>query len=324
MWGRLGIGPPINPGDQLDHYRLDAVVDRTTTTTTFRATDLTTKSSVAIKIPHPDTETDPGFADRFHREEEISESLNHPGLLKAVRDAHRSKSYLVTEWFAGQPLRKLMDDLKKVPQERAIRVTLSICDALEYIHGHGIIHRNLRPENILVGPGDHIKLVDFGVAAKEGSPRLTFTNLTQLLGGSPYISPEELTGKRGDARSDIYALGMILCEMLTGSLPFSGTDAFERLQSHPIPPRELEPSISPQLQEVIYRALEREHKNRYGSAHELAWDLSHLDRVGVAERAEVLEWKKNSKAKSRRALFFAAIALIPLLIFALLLYFSRK
>jgi eukaryotic-like serine/threonine-protein kinase len=315
---------PINLGDPLDHYRLDAVIDRTSTATTYRATDLRSNQVVAIKLPHMDMEADPGFTERFQREEEIGESLNHRGLLKAVRDAHRSKSYLVTEWFAGQPLRKLMEDLKKVPQEHAIRITLNICDALEYIHGHGIIHRNLRPENILVAPDDHIKLVDFGVAAKEGSPRLTFTNLAQLLGGSPYISPEELTGRRGDARSDIYALGMILYEMLTGSLPFPGKDSFDRLQTHPIPPRELEPAISPQLQEVVYRALEREHKNRYASAHELAWDLSHLDRVGIAERAELIGWKKESTAKSRRVLLFTAMALIPLLIFALLLYFSRK
>jgi len=315
---------PINLGDRLDHYRFDAVINRTSTTTTYRATDLRSNQTVAIKLPQTDMEADPGLTERFQREEEISESLNHPGLLKAVRDAHRSKSYLVTEWFAGQPLRNLIDDLKKLPQERAIRITLSICPALEYIHGRGIIHRNLRPENVLVGPGDHIKLVDFGVAAKEGSTRLTFTNLTQLLGGSPYISPEELTGRRGDARSDIYALGMILYEMLTGSLPFPGKDSFERLQNHPVPPRKLEPSISPQLQEVIYRALEREHKNRYASAHELALDLRHLDRVGVAERKEVLEWKKSSAAKSRRALLFTVMALIPLLIFALLLYFSRK
>jgi serine/threonine protein kinase len=262
--------------------------------------------------------------DRFHREEEIGRSLNHPGLLKAIVDQHQSRPYFVTEWFAGPTLRQILNESKKLPQERAIRITLGVCDALEYIHGHGIIHRNLRPENILVGPGDHIKLIDFGAAAKEGSPRLTFTNLAQLLGGSPYISPEELTGKRGDARSDVYALGMILYEMLTGQRPFPDGDAFERLQTHPVPPRELDPSISPQLQEVIYRTIEREHKNRYASAHELALDLSHLDRVGVAQRAELVEWQKRPAAKSRRALFYAAMALIPLLIFALLIYFSQK
>jgi len=326
MWGRLRLrrGFAINPGDQLDHYRLEAVIDRTPTTTTYRAVDTQAGVQVAIKLPHADAVTDPAFIDRFHREEEIGRSLNHPGLLKAIVDQHQSRPYFVTEWFVGPTLRQILDESKKLPQERAVRITLGICDALEYIHGHGIIHRNLRPENILVGAGDHIKLIDFGAAAKEGSPRLTFTNLTQLLGGSPYISPEELAGKRGDARSDVYALGMMLYEMLTGQRPFPDGDAFERLQTHPVPPRELDPSISPQLQEVIYRALEREHKNRYASAHELAFDLGHLDRVGVAQRAELLEWKKPRGAKRRRAVFYAAMALIPLLIFALLIYFSQK
>jgi serine/threonine protein kinase len=321
---RPGRGPSINLGDQIDHYRLEAVVDTTVATTTYRATNLQDNSPVAIKMPHAEMETDPAFADRFHREEEISKSLYHPGLLNAVPDDHRSRHYLVTEWFDGQPLRQLLNQSKKPPQDRATKIALQVCGVLEYIHGHGIVHRNLRPENVLIGPGDQVKLIDFGVAAKEGSPRLTFTNLAQLLGGSPYISPEELAGKRGDARSDIFSLGMILYEMLTGSLPFPGDDPFERLQNHPVPPRVIDPSISPQLQEVLYRALEREHKNRYASAHEFALDLAHLDRVGVPDRAEVHEWKKQKSEKSRKLVLYAALALLPILIFILMVYFARR
>lgn len=186
-------------------------------------------------------EIDPAFFDRFHREEEIGESLDHPSLLKPVKDEHRSQDYFVTEWFDGESLRQRLKEKGKLPQASAIQIALEIADALEYIHGHGIIHRNLRPENILVDTGDRVKLVDFGVAAKEGSPRLTFTNLSQLLGGSPYISPEELAGKRGDARSDIFALGMILYEVLTDKLPFASDDPFERLKSYSIPPHKVGP-----------------------------------------------------------------------------------
>lgn len=318
-----GKGPPINLGDQLDHYKIDSIVDRTTTTTTYRATNLRTNAPVAIKLPNYEMEVDPSFAERFHREEEIEKSLNHPGLLKAVVDDHRSRAYLVTEWFEGETLRQILNQWKKLPQERAIRIALGVCDALDYIHGHGIIHRNLRPEHILVGLGDHVKLVDFGVAAKEGSPRLTFTNLAQLLGGSPYISPEELAGKRGDARSDIYSLGMILYEMFTGRMAFSEGDAFERLKSHPIPPREIDPAISPELQEVIYRALEREHKNRYASARELALDLSHLDRVGIAERTELLRWKKQKSQGTKKLVLYTALTLIPIALFIMLFYFAK-
>jgi serine/threonine-protein kinase len=268
-------------------------------------------------------EADPAFFDRFHREEEISESLDHPSLLKPIKDEHRSRDYFVTEWFDGQSLRERLNEKTKLPNESAIQITIEIADALEYIHGHGIIHRNLRPENILVGAGDRIKLIDFGVAAKEGSPRLTFTNLSQLLGGSPYISAEEVAGKRGDARSDLFALGMILYEMLTGKLPFAGDDPSERLKSYPIPPTKLEPSISPQLEEIICHALEREHRNRYATAHEFANDLRHPEHVKLTQRIALSEWKNGKSQNAKKAALYAALILIPIALFVLLIYFSK-
>lgn len=314
----------IGPGEQLDHYRVDAVVMNGPTVAVFRGTDLQTGRAVAIKVPHPEMETDLPFLDRLRREEEIDENLSHPGLLKGIKDEHRSRFYIVTEWYDGQTLRQLLNQQKKLSPERAVRIALSVCDVLEYIHGHGIVHRNLRPENIMVGADDHVKLTGFELAAKEGAPRLTFTSIARLVGSSAYVSPEELTGKRGDTRSDVYSLGVILYEMLTGAVPFPGTDPFDRMRKHPIPPREIEPAITPQLQEVIYRALEREHKNRYANAHDFARDLAHLDQVGIAERAEVRDWKKDRESEAKRILLYTALALIPILIFGLLIYFSRR
>ncbi len=314
---------PVHPGDQIDHYQIDGVADDNGPTTVFRATDLRTNQPVAIKIPHPEVESDPVFIERFQREEEICKSLEHPGILKVFADEHRSQSYIVTEWFDGQPLRQILAG-NKLARERAVRIALNVCNALAYIQNHGIVHRDLRPENILVDAQDHIKLINFGVAAKAGARRITFTNLAQVVGVSEYVSPEELNGKRADPRSDIYALGVILYEMLTAKTPFEGSGPYDRLLKHPIPPREIDATISPQLQEVIYRALERDPKNRYASAHEFALDLSDLKRVGVAERTELRDWKKRSAPPWRKVLLFVAIALVPVVIFGLLFYFARR
>src|SRR5216684_3302455 len=314
---------PIHPGDQLDHYRIDGVADHNSSTSVFRATDLRTNQPVAIKIPHLEVESDPVFIERFQREEEIGKSLDHPSILKVFADEHRSQSYIVTEWFDGQPLRQVLAE-NNLSHERAVRIVLNVCNALAYIQNHGIVHRDLRPENILVDVQDHIKLINFGVAAKTGARRITFTNLAQVGGVSEYISPEELNGKRDDARSDIYALGVILYEMLTGKTPFQGSSPYDRLLQHPAPPREIDSTISAQLQEVICRALERDPKNRYANAHEFALDLSDLKRVGVTKRPEMRDWKKRSAPPWRKVLLFVAIALVPIVIFGLLFYFARR
>jgi eukaryotic-like serine/threonine-protein kinase len=148
------------------------------------------------------------------------------------------------------------------------------------------------------------------------------------MGTPDYISPEQVKGKRGDARSDIYSLGVMWYEMLTGKVPFTGPNPFaimnDRLLNHPVPPRELEPGIPPALQEVIYRAMERDPKNRYASAREFAWDLAHLDQVGVADRPELSDWKQRRSPWPRRILNYVLLALIPLVIFGLLLFVARR
>lgn len=315
------IDQHISPGDKLDHYRIDDVVARSAAATIFRAIDLRTDRQVAIKVPHSELESDPTFSDRFRREEEIGEQLNHNGLIKVVPDHDRSRLYIVMEWFDGRPLRQLLSE-QRLGLERAARIVLAICKALEYIHNHGIVHRDLRPENILVDAEDHIKLIDFGGAGQTAARRITFTNVSQITGGSEYLSPEELKGKRGDARSDIYAAGLILYEMVTGRRPFPESDPFDRTLNHPVPPREIKPDISPQLQEVIYRALEREPKNRYANAHDFARDLERLDQIGTADRAELREWKKGRRARGSKVLLYIAVALIPIVIFGLLLYLA--
>jgi eukaryotic-like serine/threonine-protein kinase len=318
----------FHPGDQLDHYRIDGLVARSGMASIFRGTDVRDGRAVAIKVPHPEMEADPVLFDRFKREEDIGKKLDHPGVVRVFDDEQRSRRYMVLEWVDGRLLRQILNEQKKFPPERAIRITLALCDALGYIHSQGVVHRDLKPENIMVGPNDQVKLIDFGIAANAGSRRLTFAKLTEAMGTPDYISPEQVKGKRGDARSDIYSLGIMFYEMLTGKVPFTGPNPFvimnERLLNNPIPPREVNPEISPQLQEIIYRALERDPNKRYPNAHEFALDLQHPEKVGVADRAEMKNWKQRRSPVARQIAFYIMLALIPVVVFGLMLFLARN
>jgi serine/threonine-protein kinase len=175
----------------------------------------------------------------------------------------------------------------------------------------------------MVDAEDNIKLIDFGIAGDSAARRLTYANITAALGTPDYIAPEQVKGKRGDARTDLYAMGVILYEMLSGKLPFSGPSPMavmnERLLNYPVPPQVADPSISPELQEVLYRALERDPRNRYAKAHDFAWDLENLDKVGVEDREELHDWNKRKSLQLRKILYYAALALVP--VAALLLMF---
>src|ERR1035438_5975089 len=195
----------LETGDTLDHYRLDKTVARGGMSTLFKATDLRDGKQVAIKIPHEEMETDPILVERFKREEQIGQELDHPGVVKTYDGEDRSRPYMVIEWVEGRLLRSIMNEERRLPVDRALKIVLGICDALDYMHKHGVVHRDLKPENIMVDDQDRIKLIDFGIAMKEDARRLTYVTMSPALGTPDYISPEQVKGQRGDQRSDIYA-----------------------------------------------------------------------------------------------------------------------
>ena len=312
----------------MDQFRLESVVAVSGMATIFRATHSLTNQTVAIKVPHPEMECDPVFFERFQREAQIGREMSHPGVMKVLPDESQGRVYLVMEWVEGRLLREILATEKRLPRERAIRIALAIADALQYIHSHGVAHRDLKPENIMVDGEDRIKLIDFGIAARSGARRLTFGRLSQLMGTPEYISPEQVDGKRGDVRSDIFALGVVLYEMLTGQTPFQGETPLAvmnaRLKNRPIPPRAIAPDISLELESILYRSLERDPAHRYAKASEFAWDLEHPRQVGPAMRTRPSAANRRTEPLPRKLAFYAALAVAPLLIFTLLIYVARN
>jgi len=319
------------PGETLDHYRIEEIVGRGGMSTLFKAVDLNQGRTVAIKIPHEEMEADPVLMERFKREQEIGQELDHPGVVKTYDGEKRSGNYMVIEWVEGRLLRAIMNQEslnhdRRLPIERAVKIALGICYALDYMHKRGVVHRDLKPENIMVDDQDRIKLIDFGIAMKEDARRLTFVNLKGMLGTPDYIAPEQVKGSRGDQRSDIYSLGVMLYEMLTGHAPFRGPNPLavmnERVLKDPPPARKLNPEISVGLQEVLNRALEREPRHRYATASEMAWDLEHQDQLG-AEISVRRSPVGVSLPEKRRLLLYAALLLVPIVLFALMLLLAR-
>jgi serine/threonine-protein kinase len=318
---------PLEPGDLLDQYRIDAMAARSGMATIFRATDLRDGRAVAIKVPHAEVESDPLLLDRFRREQEIGLAADHPGVMKILPNEGASRRYMVMEWAEGTLLRNLMNASEggRLPVEQAVAIAIGICDALEYLHRQGIVHRDLKPENVMVDGDGGIKLIDFGIAMKEDARRLTFTSFSQTLGTPDYISPEQVQGKRGDARSDLYSLGVMLFEMLAGQAPFSGSNPFtvmnNRLQNEAAPIRTLRPEAPAALEEILYRALERDPRLRYPTAADFKRDLENPEQVGVEERR--FPSRLGMAPAARRVYLYAGLALIPVALFCLMLLLSQ-
>lgn len=277
-------------GERLDQYELTELLARSGMASIFKATDTRSGQAVALKVPHMQYESDIAFYQRFEREEKIGQKLEHPNIVRVLRPEHKSRMYLVMEYAEGRSLRAIMSARKRIPLPEALDIARQVCRALVYMHQHGIIHRDLKPENLLLTEDGHVKLLDFGIAMDEAARRLTWAGLSATIGTPDYMAPEQVRGRRGDARTDVYALGTLLYEMITGDLPHRGANAHAimraKMDEDPRPPHEILPDIDPSVEEIILRAIERSPRERYASAAEMLADLEDPSRVVTNDRTE--------------------------------------
>jgi eukaryotic-like serine/threonine-protein kinase len=277
-------------GERLDQYQLTELLARSGMASIFKATDTKSGATVALKVPHMQFESDIAFYQRFEREEMIGQKLDHPNIVRVLRPEKKSRMYLVMEFAEGSSLRAIMSRRKRVPVAEALEIAREICRALVYLHAHGVVHRDLKPENVLMTEQGHIKLIDFGIAMDESARRLTWMGLSSTIGTPDYMAPEQVRGRRGDARTDIYSLGMILYEMITGELPYTGANAQvimrAKVEQDPRRPREVLADIDPAIEEIILRAIDRSPRERYASATEMLRDLEDPSKVVPRDRSE--------------------------------------
>ncbi len=310
-------GGELRPGDVLDgRFAVTEVLCRGGMAVIFKAQDLDHEDEpVVLKVPHQQVEVDPALFSRFQREEEIGARLNHPGVLRFVPvHGDKSRPYIVTEYLSGCTLYQKLQDSRLLPEKDALAIASRICDALQYLHEQGVIHRDLKPENIMICDDGSIRIMDFGIARSAGTPRLTFIGFAP---GTPhYMAPERVKCKRGDARTDIYSLGAILYEMLTGIIPFNDDDILvimnARVTGDPEAPRKLNPKLSPQVEEIVLRAMDRNPSNRHPTADALKAELDAPERVKVTGRWQRLTVSTPRKRALRKIRQVALWCLIPL------------
>ncbi|MHB8512758.1 MAG: serine/threonine protein kinase [Actinomycetota bacterium] len=275
-------------GQCIDHYKVLEILGEGAYGITYKVLDTNNDQVALLKYANPQLFADPAIFQRYRREADIARVLDHPGVPRSIdTQENRSEPYLVLEFIEGDNLRRWLR-LKKEPVriEQAIDWGTQLASALQYLHAHGITHRDLKPENILVAKDGTLKIIDFGSALLSGARRLTWRHLSQSVGTPDYMSPEQIQGNRGDPRSDLYAWGVLMYELLTGHVPFGGDNWLAAMAGHlqrsPERITKQRKEVPPALEAIVLKAMRRYPENRYQSATEVLEDLSKMEELDAS------------------------------------------
>lgn len=280
-------GKMLQIGDQFDRYQIQAYMAQGGMSDIYRAFDLVNHREVVIKIPDQSMLGDPAQFERFQRELEVMKTLDHPTILKGLGSGKYNRiPYLVTEFVDGQSLRTMIETSAPLPSGQAVALIRKIADGMAYCHKNDVIHRDLKPENILITTEGQPVIMDFGLALTKGAHRVTYSNLSATMGTPDYMAPEQIEGQRGDQRTDVYALGTILYEMLAGTTPFTGDSSMAVMAQHlnGTSPRldRVNPSISPQLAAIVAICLARHPGDRFADMAAFIDALDHPESVDIS------------------------------------------
>jgi serine/threonine-protein kinase len=266
-------------------YELGELLGRGGMAEVRKGTDVRLGRIVAIKRLRTDLASDPTFQARFRREAQAAASLNHPAIA-AVYDTgeemstdgtHVPQPYIVMEYVAGRTLRDIVREGRKILPERALEITAGVLSALDYSHRAGIVHRDIKPGNVMLTPAGDVKVMDFGIARAVADASSSMTQTAAVVGTAQYLSPEQARGETVDSRSDVYSTGCLLYELLTGRPPFVGESpvavAYQHVREQAAPPSSLDPDLSPEIDAIVMKALAKRIEDRYQSAGAMRADI---------------------------------------------------